>query len=299
MHAFGGSWTRTKLAVLKKYLEAYMTLMSGNPRARHFRKIYVDAFAGSGEVYLRSARLSGSSEESSEDDTVWPIEGSAKIALDLSTPFDEYLFVEKRRRNIELLNELRQQHTLRDRIRIEHAESNAFVKEWIRTVDWRKCRALVFLDPFALQVDFETIAALGSTQAVDLWLLFPLSAVNRVLVRRGKPMEKWKQRLTRFFGTAEWEQAFYQEGQQPDLFTGSVQDEKVVKPEGVTRYFNERLGKHFAMVVEEPMTLKNSSGANIFVLMFASANPKGAPTAVKIARDIIQRELRDSNMRSK
>jgi three-Cys-motif partner protein len=42
--AFGGTWTEEKLAVLRKYLVAYATIMRNTP----FRFAYIDAFAGSG-----------------------------------------------------------------------------------------------------------------------------------------------------------------------------------------------------------------------------------------------------------
>ena len=47
-HRFGGPWTEEKLARLKKYLHAYMTIFSRNPRAAYFKAIYADAFAGTG-----------------------------------------------------------------------------------------------------------------------------------------------------------------------------------------------------------------------------------------------------------
>jgi three-Cys-motif partner protein len=45
---FGGNWTEEKLECLKKYLSAYTTIFTKNPKARHFQTIYVDAFAGTG-----------------------------------------------------------------------------------------------------------------------------------------------------------------------------------------------------------------------------------------------------------
>lgn len=45
---FGGSWTEDKLKRLQKYLNAYTTIFSKNPRAQHLIPIYIDAFAGTG-----------------------------------------------------------------------------------------------------------------------------------------------------------------------------------------------------------------------------------------------------------
>ena len=42
---FGGDWTEQKLEVVQKYLGAYTTALKNQP----FKKLYIDAFAGSGE----------------------------------------------------------------------------------------------------------------------------------------------------------------------------------------------------------------------------------------------------------
>ena len=49
-HAFGGSWTKTKLAILKGYLKEYTLIFTKNPKAKFFETFYVDAFAGSGSI---------------------------------------------------------------------------------------------------------------------------------------------------------------------------------------------------------------------------------------------------------
>jgi|WetSurMetagenome_2_1015567.scaffolds.fasta_scaffold293415_2 three-Cys-motif partner protein len=66
-HRFGGGWTQIKLDVLEKYLSAYVTALKN----KQFELLYIDAFAGTGEVTTKS----GSGE---------PIDGSAKIALGTS-----------------------------------------------------------------------------------------------------------------------------------------------------------------------------------------------------------------------
>ncbi len=45
---FGGDWTEKKLDLLENYLKAYLRIFTSNERARHFHRIYVDGFAGSG-----------------------------------------------------------------------------------------------------------------------------------------------------------------------------------------------------------------------------------------------------------
>jgi three-Cys-motif partner protein len=42
--------------------------------------------------------------------------------------------------------------------------------------DWRSHRAVLFLDPYGMQVEWQTIEAIAKTAAIDLWLLFPKEA---------------------------------------------------------------------------------------------------------------------------
>src|SRR5436190_46144 len=78
-----------------------------------------------------------------------------------------------------------------------------------KNVDWLRSgrRAVVFLDPFGMQVTWTTICAIAETKAIDLWLLFPLGvAVNRMLPKHGQISPGWRQRLTLMFGEPDWYQ---------------------------------------------------------------------------------------------
>ncbi|MCI0591458.1 MAG: three-Cys-motif partner protein TcmP [Gammaproteobacteria bacterium] len=46
---YGGKWTERKLTSLRKYLAAYRTIFTRNPKAKYFTTWYVDAFAGTGK----------------------------------------------------------------------------------------------------------------------------------------------------------------------------------------------------------------------------------------------------------
>src|SRR2546430_906915 len=109
----------------------------------------------------------------------------------------------------------------------KYLAANTFLKQWCRDTDWRAHRAVVFLDPYGMEVEWATIEAIAQTHAIDLWLLFPLGqAVNRLLTRHGPPEEPWAQRLTRMFGTEVWKGAFYRVPTQGTLFGAEMTLEK-------------------------------------------------------------------------
>jgi len=49
----------------------------------------------------------------------------------------------------------------------------------------------------------------------------------------------------------------------------------------------DRLKTVFTKVAEKPLPLLNSKHVPLYLLCFAAGNPKGAPTAVKIAQNIL------------
>ncbi len=281
---FGGAWTEEKLTRLKKYLERYLQIFTVNPRARHFRTIYVDGFAGSGRRLSGSGRYPATLLASHEEASAYR-QGSAEIALRLDPGFDRYVFVEKQKGNVEALNRLLERYPDKAGIsRVHRGDANQVLSAWCETVDTRRERAVVFLDPYGLQVRWEALAALADTQAVDLWLLFPLGqAVNRLLTSKKLPAGGWADRLTTIFGTDEWKTRFYTRAGQSSFLGSDAGLEKSATFKSILEYWQERLASVFTRVAPHPRILRNSRNNPIFVLCFAASNPQGAPTAVRIA----------------
>jgi len=290
-HQFGGAWTEEKLNRVRKYLAAYTTIFTQNPRAATLRTIYVDAFAGTGYRTTSSQHTSTVPPLFADEDAALWQQGSAAIALETEPPFDHYLFIEQVAERVVELQRLRQQFLHRaQQITIIHDDANTFLRQWCRETDWRTHRAVVFLDPYGMEVEWVTIEAIAQTHAIDLWLLFPLGqAVNRLLTRHRPPEEPWARRLTRMFGTEAWHEAFYHTPKQGTLFGGETALEKDADFDTIGAFFVQRLATVFAQVAPEPFPLRNSKNVPIYLLCFAAGNPKGAPTAVRIARHILTR----------
>jgi three-Cys-motif partner protein len=291
-HVFGGDWTSDKLERVRKYLCAYTTIFKKNPRASYFTTIYVDAFAGTGQR-IESAGRRGEARagalQDDDSDAEALQKGSARIALEVDPSFDRYVFIEKRAKRAKELESLRGEFPGKaSAIQIERADANEYLKKWCEHTDWQKHRAVVFLDPYGMQVDWATIEAIAATKAIDLWLLFPLGvAVNRLLTKNEPPPQNWAGALTRFFGNEDWKQEFYPKKTERTLFGDEETERKEANFERIGRFFLKRLKTVFAQVAPNPRTLINSKGVPIYLLCFAAGNEKGAPTAVKIAKHIL------------
>lgn len=282
-HRFGGPWTQDKLGRLAKYLHAYMTIFKQNIKARYFTTYYVDAFAGIGFRTPKS-RTEATLFDDPEGQEFQ--KGSAVVALETDPPFDHYIFVDSNTEHVEELRQLEKEYTRRD-ITVQEDEANDFIARWCGDIDWSKSRAVVFLDPYGAQTDWATIERIAATQAIDLWWLFPLGqAVNRMLTKR-QPEDGWAKRLDKIFGTDEWRDAFYGPSWQRGLFDDDPEIEKRADFDSIGASIVSRLETVFA-AVGEPLPLYNSKNIPLFLLCFAAGNPKGAPTAVKIANDILR-----------
>lgn len=290
---FGGDWTAAKLERIRKYLHAYTTIFAKNPRAQRLTPIYVDAFAGTG--YRSKPQQADTDsplfDEFADPETQGFLKGSARIALEIEPAFQRYIFIEKDASRGQELEALRQGFPQKaNAIHIVREDANTYLKDWCRITDWRSTRAVVFLDPYGMQVEWSLIEAIAETQAIDLWLLFPLGvAVNRLLPRTGVPSEGWARALTRIFGTEDWHDAFYRHETKSTLFGEEEQTKKDADFARIGRFFVNRLKTVFCGVAENPLPLRNSTNVPLYLLCFASGNPRGAGTAVKIAQHILEK----------
>lgn len=297
IHQFGGQWTEEKLERLRKYLAAYTKIFASNERAKFLTTYYVDAFAGTGHRAHRSITKPASPMLLDSDDLALNdqdadsfTKGSARIALEVEPSFDNYIFVERNLDHVKELEILRQQFPSKTRkIDIRNEDANSFIQTWCDSTNWQANRAVVFLDPYGMSVDWKTIEVIAKTKAIDLWLLFPLGqGVNRLLTREHPPEDAWANKLTRFFGTNDWMDAFYRPTLQQSLFGEEQPLKKEANFDKIGEYFISRLKTVFTKVSDHSLTLRNSRNSPIFLLCFASANPKGASTAVKIADHILK-----------
>lgn len=287
-HVFGGSWTDEKLELLSKYLKAYSTALKRSP----FITCYIDAFAGTGSrVATHDDDVSQAAFEFPDaalPDAQRLLDGSARLALRTEPRFDRYIFIERSPARCADLEGLKAEFPDRaPHILIRPGDANAELQHICSTVDWRTRRAVLFLDPYGMQVEWKTIEAIAATKAIDLWLLFPLGiGVNRLLTKSGDIPDAWRRRLELLLGTDGWYDEFYRVERTPGLF-GDVEHVEKATLETIGRYFNTRLESIFAAVAPQPRILKNSANNPMYLFCFAAANEKGAKIALKIANHLL------------
>lgn len=274
---FGSAHTERKLQAVHKYLGAFTTAL----KKQSFDLLYVDACAGSGSSMARQQDGQGNLIEADEI-TI----GSAVRALSISTPFDRYILNDAKQKNARSLETIvtDQFSDLRNRVTVMQSDANQAMIALCDTTNWQKTRAVVFLDPFGLQIDFSMVSALGKTGAVDLWYLVPVFGMSRQIKADGSILEPGGSRIDRLLGTTEWRNgASVEERGETDLF-GEVQSTitKVANSAWFEQVAIRQLSTVFAGGVLDATLPLGRNGLHEFSLVFACANPR--PKANELAK---------------
>ena len=286
MASFGGAWSEQKLSCVEAYTARYLQVMQKQSWATLH---YVDAFAGRGKQLLPA--LPDPIDNECIEATANFLEGSAIRALNVSSDssrgFDKFIFIEANRTaSVELeLNVRADFPKIKDRVEILRSDANKALCEYIDTTNWNTTRSLVFLDPFGLEVRWDTISRLASTQACDVWYLFPLVGVIRMMTNTGKIDQAWKDKLSILFGTEGWYDEFYPLEQKS--FFGTGDKIKDASTDHILRYIQERLKGVFAAVTN-PAVLYNSRGFPLFALVMGVSNPNAKRQALGIGNHLIK-----------
>ena len=250
---FGGDWTVVKLDKVEEYLAAYTTAL----KRKKFNLCYIDAFAGNGAVQLNDLEST---------------DGSALRAL--KYPFDKYYYYDKSAINCRKLEALCKQFPEKD-TNVVCCNSNEVLQD-INSINWyaNRWRGVVFLDPYAMDLFWDSLECIARTRAFDVWYLFPLSALVRNLRRDGQIDEATRDTLTRFLGTNTWFDDLYKFNPQMSFFD-DTEDYFRIGIEGVIGYVLNRLSTLFT-VSKDYLILRNSKESPLFLLCFMISNQNTA-----------------------
>lgn len=275
MNQFGGDWTKIKIEILVEYAKAYLTIM----KARHYYKLlYFDGFAGSGFII---------------DDKKEKIEvtiGAARRIIEISEPrsFDIYYFVEKDPKTFSQLEENTKLAFPSKKIYATCEDCNKKINDlavYLKKPGSKNVRTLAYIDPYGMQVDWESIEKLKGLN-VDMWILVPTGlGVNRMLTKSGKISAPWIGRLEKFLGLTkeEIEAHFYKKSNTLfDDITDVQKNKDAIKKSAIL--YKRRLTEVFDHV-SEPYELANKHNAIMYHLFLAS----NSKVAVKIGDDIVKK----------
>ena len=135
-------------------------------------------------------------------------------------------------------------------------------------------RGIIFLDPFGMQFEWNTIEKIANTRALEIFMNFPVMAINRTVLMNNphRLNDSQIERMNRFWGSTEWKVNIYEEV--PDLLDGTRIEKISQTGESLGLLFQRRLEQIFPEVTY-PLVMKNSKGAPLYCLIFAGHNGTG------------------------
>ena len=266
---FGGEWTKEKLQIIDDYLNFYVRALGH----QHVKLIYIDAFAGSGKTILADGEK---------------VDGSAILSLKYN--FDHFYFIEL---NEGRANALNQEIATRfpeknNKVTIIIGDSNNKLKNVLETLTVYQ-RGVMFLDPYAMELNWEILEVAKKTNVLDIWYLFPLNALVRNLYKQLKMPEATKTKITNIIGTDKWEQELYHESLQMSFLDDQPLER--VDFEKLVEFVRQRLQISFPYVSPKSRMLKNSNKSPMFILFFIMTNnsTKAIGLGSKVVNDIFDK----------
>ena len=134
-------------------------------------------------------------------------------------------------------------------------------------------RALCLLDPYGLHLKWNIIYTAGQMKSIEIFLNFPIMDMNMNVLKSdpGKVDPHQAARMTAFWGDESWRDIAY------DTMDNLFGIEEKTGNEAVTEAFRQRLKKVAGFsYVPKPIPMRNSKGAVVYYLFFASQKPMAA-----------------------
>ena len=266
-----GPWSQEKLDLLEKYLVAYAIIMNKQKKSWLKAFHYIDAFAGSPYQFAK--------------DLQDYIAGSSIRALQTVPHFDCLWFIELSPWRIDKLNCLKEDYP-DCQIKIYRNDCNQIIqKELVNTITLpSKQRGLIFLDPYGLQVQWDSIIALSEAGTFDVFINFPVMAITRLLPKKGLPDSKTVNKIRKIIGDDEWLNIFYKEDPQMQIFGEDPQIVRSsVRANELALIYTKKLKKIFSHV-SDPIIMYNSKNSALYALCVASHKK----TAININNSIFK-----------
>jgi three-Cys-motif partner protein len=246
-----GYWSELKLEIIKQYASAYSTNLAAQQHPKLYH-VYIDAFAGAG---VHISKSTGSF-----------VPGSPLNAFLIRPPFRDHHLIDI---DASRIGSLRKLIGERSNVHLYEGDCNDIllhrVFPKVRFEDYR--RGLCILDPYGLDLDWKVAETAGRMRSIDMFLNFPVMDINRnVLWRNPEGVDAGQiVRMNRYWGDESWREMAYRTD------TTLFGEPEKQSNEVVAQAFRERLRTVTGFKrVPEPLPMKNSNGAVVYYLFFAS-----------------------------
>jgi len=250
-----GNWAQLKYKLVGKYCDIFTTGMKGK-----WDLVYLDLFSGPGIVKIKETNTC--------------IKNSALIAMSLKNPFNHYVLNDYSRISSESLETRVKSLHPEISCQVYSEDANLIVDKLFNGLPTYlkvgKPLFFAFIDPYSLNLHFETIKKLSEKQ-VDILVLHALQMDG--IRNMGHYLKDNNLRLDKFFGDAGWRVKLKESSISKNQFIKFLSDE-----------FDDRIKKlgYKAALIKE--RISNNQGSGIYYLSFYSKHERGLEFFEKIRK---------------
>lgn len=246
-------WAEFKYKIVGKYCDIFTKGMKNQ-----WNLVYLDLFSGPG--YSRKK----------ESDQI--MKNCALIAMSLPTKFDYYILNDFSKKSADALK-VRAEKIPGINVNIFNEDANLVADKMVDSIPKFKNEKgtliFSFIDPFSLNLNFDTVKYLGRNQA-DVLVLHALQMDAR---RNHKLYLNKPERIGKFTGNPNWQDEYAKYQDTPTEFMKFVSEE-----------FDRSMKKLGYKVAPNKERIKNGNGHGIYYLCFYSKHVRGLDFFSKIQK---------------
>lgn len=244
-----GAWGEKKYKLVGGYCDIFTTGM----RYKWGKLVYIDLFSGSGYARIK--------------DTNKIVKSSALISLSIPNKFDKYIFCEADEDKLNALKSRVKREFPNIDVEYVLGDSNENISKIVSIVpkhtDTQGILRFCFVDPFSLNLKFETIDKLSRVGKIDfLILLALLMDANRNFVYY---VEENSKKIDDFIGDTNWRIPFKNGDVRSEDFIKFLSDKYDVNMKNLG--YVEPVDKHRVKI--------DNKNIPLYYLAFYSKNPRG------------------------
>lgn len=244
-----GAWGEKKYKLVGGYCDIFTTGM----RYKWGKLVYIDLFSGSGYARIK--------------DTNKIVKSSALISLSIPNKFDKYIFCEADEDKLNALKSRVKREFPNIDVEYVLGDSNENISKIVSIVpkhtDTQGILRFCFVDPFSLNLKFETIDKLSRVGKIDfLILLALLMDANRNFVYY---VEENSKKIDDFIGDTNWRIPFKNGNVRSEDFIKFLSDKYDVNMKNLG--YVEPVDKHRVKI--------DNKNIPLYYLAFYSKNPRG------------------------
>jgi three-Cys-motif partner protein len=284
------NWSVEALIKLDRFLKDYTESLDRKAWCRRYH--YIDAFSGSG-TNIEAENHSRSNEcdclvaiaeyGQNQHEHVEFTRHSPITAVEIDRPFRSYTFIEQSLRRNHLIETISKEFSAL-KIRVVRESCEGYLRRLTMRTEWKSQRALLFLDPFRMLINWETLALLAQTKAIEILFIFPVgAALQKKLPHDSASLTSSRRNcLDRFFGSTEWFETVYTSlaageksratertitSSMSTLLTSAI---RTTDPgRRLASWYRQRLTTIFG-AVSKPFLVRNNNHGQLYYLMFAA-----------------------------